>query len=87
MIEIVDHPIDVNAHVALDPEGASGGLVMFLGTVRNETAGKAVVKLEYEAYGEMALAELRKIVDEAERRFDVASVDVVHRVGRSGHVL
>ncbi|MFG0319642.1 MAG: molybdenum cofactor biosynthesis protein MoaE [Planctomycetota bacterium JB042] len=84
MIEIVDHPIDVNALVATDGSGASGGLVLFLGTVRNRTEGKGVVRLEYEAYGEMARSELETIVAEAKRRFEIDSVDVVHRVGTLG---
>lgn len=81
MIEIVDHPIDVNALVRCDDAGAAGGLVLFLGTVRNKTRGKDVAKLEYEAYGDMALHELRKIVEEGLRRFEITSIDVVHRVG------
>ena len=85
MIEIVDAPIDVNALIRPDGDGAAGGLVLFLGTVRNQTKGKDVVKLEYEAYGEMARLELEKIVDEGVRRFEVTSIDVVHRVGTLEH--
>jgi len=84
VIEIVESPIDVGTLVApgeSDETAAAGGVAMFLGTVRNKTKGKAVVKLEYEAYGEMAIRELEKIVDEGRRRFDVSTIDVVHRVG------
>ncbi len=81
MIEIVRIPIDVQRLVSLDVTGTSGGLVLFLGTVRNQTGGRAVVRLEYEAYDAMALSEIAKIVERATAEFEVERVDVVHRVG------
>lgn len=81
MIEIVREPIDVQRLVSLDAAGASGGLVLFLGTVRNRTGDRAVVRLEYEAYDAMAISEIETIVERATRDFDVDRVDVVHRVG------
>jgi molybdopterin synthase catalytic subunit len=81
VIRIVADPIDVTALLAEGAGPASGGVVLFLGTVREQTGGRPVVKLEYEAYGDMALDEITRIVEEARRRFAVGSIDVVHRVG------
>jgi len=39
-----------------------GGIDVFIGTVRNATKGKAVIRLEFEAYEKMAVSELEKIV-------------------------
>lgn len=81
MIRIVETPIDIQGLLVPDPEGGFGGTVLFLGAVRNQTGGRQVVKLEYEAYGDMALGEMERIASEAASRFDITSVDVVHRVG------
>ncbi len=55
-----------------------GAVVTFLGIVRDD----GIQGMEVEAYREMALAELDKIREEALDRFDIRSVDIVHRVGR-----
>lgn len=41
---------------------------MFIGTVRNATKGKAVLRLEFEAYEPMALTEMEKIVKQSNRK-------------------
>jgi molybdopterin converting factor subunit 1 len=74
-------PIDVS-HVeraVVDP--AAGGTVTFVGTTRNNNAGRNVIRLEYEAYEPMALAEMRKLADEAGRRFSIAKIAIRHRIG------
>jgi molybdopterin synthase catalytic subunit len=38
--------------------------------------------LEYEAYEEMALKEMRKLIDEAHLKFEITNVGIVHRTGR-----
>jgi molybdopterin synthase catalytic subunit len=57
-----------------------GGYSLFLGDVRSETDGVATRKLLYEAYEEMALAEMRKVVAEAEARWG-GKAALVHRLG------
>lgn len=59
----------------------AGAIVMFSGTVRNQTQGKMVLRLEFEAYAPMAIAEMRKIAEQAIRQFDVLKVCIHHRVG------
>lgn len=73
----------------LDPAGlleglggpADGGVVLFVGRVRDENEGRRVARLEYEAYVEMAEEELARIVEEAAGRFEVGAIAAVHRVG------
>ena len=48
---------------------------------RDHNDGRAVTQLEYEAFPEMALAEMRKIGDEARRRWPVTAIAIVHRIG------
>ena len=54
---------------------------MFIGTVRNATKGKAVVRLEFEAYEPMALSEMQKIADAAMEKWPVHQILIHHRVG------
>jgi molybdopterin synthase catalytic subunit len=81
MIALVSTPIDVGALLERCSDPAAGGLVLFVGRVRDHTHGRAVVRLEYEAYPAMAEKELSRLVDEAKARFAVEAIDIVHRVG------
>jgi len=59
-----------------------GAVALFLGTVRDHNRGRRVLHLEYEAYSTMAESEMKKLACDAERRFDVSAVAIVHRTGR-----
>lgn len=63
---------------------ADGALLFFQGRVRRTNRGRAVSRLTYEAYGEMAERELSAICREALERFAVGSVAAAHRVGDLG---
>lgn len=61
----------------------AGGIVVFAGVVRDHTAGRRVVALEYEAHGPMAEAKLKEIGETVRRRWaGVEAVAILHRVGR-----
>ncbi|TMA30475.1 MAG: molybdopterin converting factor subunit 1 [Deltaproteobacteria bacterium] len=57
-----------------------GAVVTFVGTVRSSNHGKAVVRLEYEAYPEMALRVFDHICAEARERWGARLV-IHHRTG------
>ena len=59
----------------------SGGIDVFIGTVRNATKGKKVLRLEFEAYEPMALKEIEKIAAKAFEKWPVQKLLVHHRVG------
>jgi len=59
----------------------SGGIDVFIGTVRNATKGKAVLRLEFEAYEKMALAEMDKIAAQAIEKWPVQKLLIHHRTG------
>ncbi|RYE18275.1 MAG: molybdenum cofactor biosynthesis protein MoaE [Sphingobacteriales bacterium] len=59
----------------------SGGIDVFIGTVRNATKGKQVVRLEFEAYPAMAIKELEKIAHQSFELWPVQKVLVHHRTG------
>jgi molybdopterin synthase catalytic subunit len=61
----------------------AGGVAVFLGVVRDNTVGRRVVALEYEAHASMAEAKMKEIGEDVHRRWPaVRQVAMVHRVGR-----
>ena len=63
---------------------ACGAVDIFVGTVRNQTKGKAVVRLEFEAYVPMALKEMEKIAWRAKEQWPIEKMLVHHRIGNLG---
>lgn len=59
----------------------AGGIVSFIGTVRQKTQQKEVLKLEFEAFEPMAILEMTKIAHEAIQRFGALKVAIHHRLG------
>lgn len=65
--------------------GAAGAIVTFDGIVRNQTGGRPVVSLHYEAYPPMAVKEMRRIGDEIRERWpQIARIGMIHRFGELG---
>jgi molybdopterin synthase catalytic subunit len=81
MIKITEKPIDVQKVIETASCLGAGAIDVFIGTVRNNAHGKNVVWLEYEAYESMAVAEIRKIIDEASHRWALQGWAVSHRIG------
>ena len=82
LIEIVDGPIAAEAVVAAMKTGSDGAVCVFDGIVRDNTRGRKTLHLDYEAYREMALEQMRRLAGEAVERFGVRDVAMVHRLGR-----
>lgn len=74
-------PLDPAALQAALHCDASGGFVSFEGWVRDHNEGRAVLRLEYEAYAALAEAEGARILAEARERFPIDAAACVHRVG------
>ncbi len=76
-IEITNEDFSLDELVRKAKRKDAGALVTFLGTVRDD----GIERMELEAFREAALPELERILDEAAARFNLLSVEVVHRVG------
>jgi len=76
-----DEPLDIGEVVERVAGPDVGGLVTFVGTVRNVSRGHPIRYLEYEAYRGMAEAEMQKIADEAASQWPGSRVAVAHRTG------
>jgi molybdopterin synthase catalytic subunit len=82
MFEVTTQPIRAEQLIEAVRHDEDGGVVTFIGVVRNENRGKQVLYLEYEAYPEMAVSKMREIADEIAARWGLPHVAMVHRVGR-----
>ncbi len=60
----------------------AGAVVLFFGTVRNNTGGRPVKCLEYEAYPPMAEKKMAEIAQEISDKWGIDRVAMVHRVGK-----
>ncbi len=57
-------------------------VVVFEGIVRNHSAGRSTLYLEYEAYEAMAIAKMREIGAEMHEKFSIRRFAMIHRLGR-----
>src|ERR1700722_9963644 len=81
-VEIIDAVIPAAEIVAEMKAGADGAVCVFDGVVRDNTRGRKTLYLDYEAYREMALEQMRGLAAEAVTKFGVRDVALVHRLGR-----
>jgi MoaE-MoaD fusion protein len=80
-VEITEAPLDPAPLVRFVEAPEMGAVVTFSGNVRNHHRGRKVEYLEYDAYRPMAEKELRRVAEEAARRWD-CRIAIQHRVGR-----
>ena len=80
IIEIVDEIDASNVFTELS-DAHSGGICVFVGTVREFTQGEEVVSLEFETYKKMALKEMDKIAVDAMEKWKLNKVIIRHAVG------
>jgi molybdopterin synthase catalytic subunit len=82
MIQLTHEPIDYHALTESVRRPGCGGVVLFLGTVRDLTGGRVTVALDYEAYPAMAEAKMAEIEADTRTRWPVGDISMIHRLGR-----
>jgi molybdopterin synthase catalytic subunit len=75
-------PLDVAAVIAEAEDDEAGAVASFVGTVRRHSRGRTVLRLEYEAFEEMAEPMLRALAEELTAKHGLSKVAIHHRVGR-----
>jgi len=75
-------PIDSKQLARQLQQPEDGAVVVFEGTVRNNTKGRATLFLDYECYEPMALQQMTRIGNEIAEKFAVGQIGVAHRLGR-----
>ncbi|HEY6201861.1 MAG TPA: molybdopterin converting factor subunit 1 [Candidatus Limnocylindria bacterium] len=73
--------LSVDDALAAVRDSGFGGIVVFLGTVRDRSRGKRVTHLEYEAYAEMAETKMREIAQRLQTKHAPLRLVMHHRIG------
>jgi molybdopterin synthase catalytic subunit len=82
LIGLTRERINAEKLVAAAKHGDDGAVVVFDGIVRNNTRGRQTLYLDYEAYEEMALRQMKELAEQAREKFSVRQVTLTHRLGR-----
>lgn len=80
-IQLTEQALIAQNYIDFVMTGGAGAVDVFIGTVRDNTQGRTVTHLEYEAYEPMALSEMKKIADEALHKWPIQKIAIHHRVG------
>lgn len=80
-VALRETPLSIDEAMAHVQRPGAGGVAFFVGVVRDENEGRAVTRLEYQAYASMAVREMERIGEEIEREIDGVRVCALHRVG------
>ena len=81
LIKIVDGRIDIEEALEAVRSPGNGGLASFYGSTRDNSEGKRVHRLFYEAYEPMATTKMNEIADEIADQIGVQDLAMVHRIG------
>ena len=81
LVAIRDVALSVDEAVAAVSHPGAGGIATFVGVVRDHADGKPVARLDYEAYTELAIKEMRRIATQIQTEIPGSRVAVIHRVG------
>ena len=82
LFELTTRPLDARRMETAVAHKGAGAICTFTGVVRDSSRGRSVTHLEYEAYAEMATAQMRRIAGEIEEKWPEARVAMAHRTGR-----
>lgn len=81
MVALTNRPIDVADLISQLTAPESGGIDVFIGTTRNHSNGRDVLRLEYEAFETMAVDQMKDLERRARERWPLHRVVIVHRLG------
>lgn len=82
MIEITSKPISPESVISQVKTNASGCVVTYVGLIRDQSQGKAVLSVEYEDATHTAKERLEEIAGEIRQKWAVENIAICHRVGK-----
>ena len=82
LIHITHDELDPGRVAELVGHPGAGAVVTFVGTTRDHTGDRRVLRLEYEAYRPMADEQLQRVADEMLAQWELTGVAIHHRLGR-----
>ncbi len=78
---VTEEPLSLDAAVAEVADERAGAVATFTGTVRRQSRGREVTRLEYEAYAEMAEDVMARLAADLSDRYELCEIAIHHRVG------
>jgi molybdopterin synthase catalytic subunit len=81
MFRVTNDPIDLQDLLDYVGDPEAGAIATFIGTTRNNNEGRKVIALDYDGYPEMAEKELRRIGADAQTKWPICKMAIVHRLG------
>jgi molybdopterin synthase catalytic subunit len=81
---VTDQPLSLEAIAAEVADEHAGAVATFTGTVRRQSRGREVTRLEYEAYAEMAEDVMAQLAHDLQERYELCAIAIHHRVGVLG---
>ena len=75
-IKLLSEPLQLQPCIDFVSSTNAGGINTFIGTVRNNTKGRRVLHLEFEAYRPMAIAEMQKIAEQIQQKWPAEKVAI-----------
>jgi len=84
LIALQSASIDVGKIIAAIAEAQAGAIATFLGTTRCDADpdGRMLMALDYQAYEQMALAQMRRFAEAARQKWPIRRLAIVHRIGK-----
>ncbi len=82
LFEVTTEPLDARRVEQAVSHPGAGAICTFTGIVRDNSRGRSVTHLEYEAFESMAVEQMRKIADEIAEKWPEGRVAMAHRTGR-----
>jgi len=80
-VHLTQEKLDLEAINKLVTSPSCGAISIFIGTTRDNFKGRKVLRLEYEAYNEMAVKEMKKICSLIREKWSVENIAIHHRLG------
>ena len=81
-VMLTREPIDAERLIAAAKSREDGAVVVLDGIVRNNSRGRQTLYLDYEAQDQLAVRQMKALVEEALQRFGIRDASIVHRLGR-----
>jgi molybdopterin synthase catalytic subunit len=81
MVEITKEPISIESVINSVRSNSSGGVIAYIGLIRNSSRGKPVLLVEYSDADGTAEAKLQGIVDAVKDKWPINDMAFVHRIG------
>jgi len=82
MIEITEKPISPELVINKVKTNSSGGVIAYIGLIRNYSRGKPVVSVEYKDPKGTAENKLREIASEIRQKWQLENIAICHRIGK-----